>query len=132
MRIQQALPAKFALGTCTTYPTDAGLTVTTCWLQVWLGQKVVPAFDSPAWADVLSGKAAPLWQAPQRGQSPDRSRDQLHGNSADASAAEGSAEQGQHPGDSVAIPGRQRGAVCAAVELPSGVNISIAGFQQES
>ena len=126
MRIQQALPAKFVLGTCTTYPTDAGLTVTTCWLQVWLGQKVVPAFDSPAWADVLSGKA------PQRGQSPDRSSDQSHGNSAEASAAEGSAEQGQHPGDSVAIPGRQRGAVCAAVELPSGVNISIAGFQQES
>ena len=103
----------------------AGLTISSCWLQVWLGQKVEPAFDSPAWAAVLSGKAAPLWQASPQGQSPDRSREPSHGNNVTAPAAEGSAEQCQHPGDSIAIPGRQRGAVSAVVELPPGVDITI-------
>ena len=87
---------------------------------------MVPAFDNPAWAAVLSGTAAPLWQGSPQGQSPDKIREQSHGNSVNASAAEGSAERCQHPGDSIAIPGRQRGAVCAIVELLPGVNISTA------
>ena len=120
------MPASVALrGMCTVHVVHVGLTIASCWLQVWLGQKVEPAFDSPAWAAVLSGKAAPLWQGPAKGQSPDKNREQSHGNSANASIAESSAEQCQHPGDSIAIPGRQRGAVGAVVELPPGVTISI-------